>query len=155
EGIGKLQGMVGMVVVNGYLTPPQGLFLNFIARFLDPSGRLRSRSPLSPLQPITDPDPGTTFLVLRGEVDPERPVKLNYGADGRVVGSNLFEIQRLVHIGFDVGTAAGLRTSVRKGPVVGHLRTTTFFDPFSQASPIPLQTRNGLFTFCDRTGEPI
>lgn len=155
EGFGRLRGLPGTLTVNGYLTPPQSLFLNVIACFLDPGGRLQARSPLRLLQAVPEPDPGTTFVVLHGEVDPDRPVTLNPTPDGRVSGSNLFEVLRLIHIGFDVGAAAGLRCARRQGPVVGRLATTTHFDPFSAASPGPLRTSDGVFTFHDPRGQEV
>jgi hypothetical protein len=155
DDFGKLTGLPGTIVVNGYIQPPQSLFLNFIARFMDPGGRLRARSPLSPLQAIPNPDPGTTFLVFQGELDPERPVTLNRSPDGQILGSNVHERLRLVDFTFDLATPAGLRSQTAEGPIVGRLEATTVFDPMSQLRPIPFQTRDGVLTFFDRGGEQI
>jgi hypothetical protein len=155
DAFGKLSGLQGLIVVNGYIQPPQSLFLNFVARFMDPRGRLRARSPISPLQVKANPDPGTTFLVFEGELDPARPVTLNRGPDGRITGSNVHERLRLVDPTFDLSTAEGLRGRTEEGPVVGRLQATTLFDPTSPLNPIPFQTRDGLLTFYDRGGGEI
>jgi hypothetical protein len=155
DDFGKLSGLPGLFVVNGYIQPPQSLFLNFVARFMDPRGRLRARSPLSPLQVMPNPDPGTVFLVFEGELDPDRPVTLNRGPGGRITGSNVHERLRLVDPTFDMATPSGLRGRTEEGPVVGRLQATTLFDPTSPLNPIPFQTRNGLLTFYDRGGDEI
>src|SRR5215471_14607236 len=67
EGFGSLKGLSGTIVVNGYVQPPKGLFINFVARFIDPSGQLRSSVALNTIQPIPEPDPSTTFLAFIGE----------------------------------------------------------------------------------------
>ena len=155
DDFGKLSGLPGLFVVNGYIQPPQSLFLNFVARFMDSGGRLRARTPIAPMQTIPDPDPGTIFLVFDGELDPDRPVTLNQGPGGQITGSNVHERLRLINPTFDMSTPAGLRGRAEEGPIVGRLQATTLFDPTSQLSPIPFQTTNGLFTFCDRTGAQI
>jgi hypothetical protein len=155
DDFGKLSGLPGLFVVNGYIQPPQSLFLNFVARFMDPQGRLRARSPITPIQAIADPDPGTVFLIFEGELDPDRPVTLNRGPDGKMTGSNVHERLRLVNPTFDIGTPAGLRSRSEEGPVVARLQATTLFDPTSPLNPIPFQTRDGLLKFYDCDGYEI
>jgi hypothetical protein len=153
EAFGKLRGLPGTIVVNGYLAPPQGLFLNFIMRFMDPTARLRAGSSLSSLKEIPDPDPGSTFLVFRGEPDPERPVTLNRAPDGSMIGSNVYEQLRLVHISFDVGTSKSIRSSTREGPVIGDLSATLRFNPMDQNPVTPFTTANGVFNFFAPDGQ--
>jgi hypothetical protein len=152
EGIGTLKGLTGTVVVNGYIEPPRGLALNLLVRIMDPAGRLKATSALTPLQEIPDPDPDAVFMFFLGEVDPKHPVTLNLAPDGRILGSNVYELLRLVHIGFDLHTSQGLRSRTTEGPIVGAVRATLAFNPLDPRPVSPIRTTNGVFTFfdCDR-----
>ena len=150
EGLGRLAGLQGCAVVNGYIRPPQELFINIMLRVMDPTDRLDSPWPLEPIQPQPNPDPDAVFMTFLGEQDPDRPTTLNVGSDGSLLGSNVHELLRLVDVGFDLGPTEGsLRTRSRTGPVVGRLATQLFFDPLDPAhpgtavSPVPYWTRHG------------
>jgi hypothetical protein len=149
EGFGKFKGLPGTAVINGYIQPPDNLALNLMVRVMDPDGRLKADSPVAPIQPIADPDPGATFMVFLGETDPDQPVQLNVAPDGTILGSNVHELLRLVHLGFDAGSPAGLRSQTVEGPVVGSVSATLYFNPMSQQSVSPIQTTDGVFTFFD------
>lgn len=148
EGFGRFEGLPGTIVVNGYLAPPQGLFLNFILRFMDPKERLRTRSPLSALRRSPDPDPDSTFLVFLGEDDPDNPTTPSFTPEG--IRANVHELLRLVHIDFDVGTSKGIRSRTKAGPIVGRLSTTLAFNPQDPNPVTPYTTTNGVCTFFDR-----
>ena len=150
EGFGRLQGVVGTIVVNGYITPPYSLDLSIVVRLLDPNGRFRPRSSVPALKPIANPDPSTVFMLLRGEADPNNPITVNQTPDGRFLGTNLNEVLRLIYVDFDV--SRGMATKYRLGPVVGRLSTVTHVDPFSGLNPTPLTTSNGVLTFFDGEG---
>lgn len=154
EGLGQLQGLVGTVVVNGYITPPNGLALNFIVRLPDPSGKLRAHSVIPPLQAISNSDPDTVFLTFLGEPDPNRTTTLNLGPGGQVLGSNVYERLRLVHINFALENEKGIRARITEGPIVATLSGTLIFNPMDPRPVIPIQTLNGLFTFFDNHGCP-
>jgi hypothetical protein len=149
EGFGGFQGLPGTVSVNGYIQPPTGLALNFILRVMDPDGRLRAASGLRPLRAIPDPDPDTAFLVLLGEPDPGRPTTLQPQPDGRVRAS-VHERLRLVGLGFDLHGPQGVRSRARERLVVGTLSGVLHFNPNDPNPVTPIQTTDGLFTFCDR-----
>lgn len=149
EGLGKFKGLTGTVVINGYIEPPKGLALNLLVRLMDPTGRLKATSALSPLQEIPDPDPDAVFMFFLGEVDPEHPVTLNLAPDGRMLGSNVHELLRLVHIGFDLHTPKGLRSRTTEGPIVGEMSATLAFNPLDPRPVSPISTTNGVFTFFD------
>jgi hypothetical protein len=149
EGLGTLKDLTGTVVVNGYIEPPRGLGLNLLVRIMDPTGRLKATSALTPLHEIADPDPDAVFMFFLGEVDPEQPVTLNVAPDGRILGSNVHELLRLVHIGFDLHTSYGLRSRTTEGPIVGAVRATLFFNPLDPRPVSPIRTSNGVFTFFD------
>jgi hypothetical protein len=157
EGFGKLQGLHGNVVVNGFIQPPQNLFINVMMRVMDPDGCLLTNRRLTPLEPIPNPDPTSVFMTFLGEPDPDEPTTLNIGPDGRLTGSNVHERLRLVHIGFDLGRDdQGLRSRTEVGPVIAKLKTTLLFNPLDPVTPgtaeapIPYQTRSGEFSFFDQ-----
>jgi hypothetical protein len=153
EGFGKFKGLQGTVIVNGYLAPPQGLFLNFMVRFMDPEGKLRARSPLSSLRRIPDPDPASTFMVFLGEDDPDNPTTPSFTPEG--IRANVHELLRLAHINFDVGTSNDLRSRTRLGPIVGRLSTTLSFNPQDPSAVTTYRTTDGVFTFFDRRGTTV
>jgi hypothetical protein len=155
DGLGNLRGLRGTVCVNGRIDPPNALALNLLGRFVDPERRAQTRSRLSALRPVADPDPAATFLVFLGQVDPDRPTTLNSAQDGRVLGSNVNELLRLVRLDFDIDTSRGLRAHSEEGPVVGSLSATLHFDPMAPTPVIPIQTSNGVFTFFGRDGAPV
>jgi predicted ester cyclase len=150
KGFGKFEGLPGTAVINGYIQPPDSLALNLMVRVMDPTGKLKADSPVTPIRAIADPDPGATFMVFLGETDPDQPVQLNIAPDGTILGSNVHELLRLVHIGFDLGTPAGLRSRTVEGPIVGSVSATLFFNPMSPQSVSPIQTTDGIFTFFDQ-----
>lgn len=155
DGFGRLCGLPGTIVVNGYIEPPTGLALNFVVRIADPDARLRAGSSLDPIKEIPDPDPQTAFLIFLGEPDPSRPTTLNQNPDGSIRGSNVFERLRLVHLGFDLGGSKGLRSRVTAGQLVGTLSGTLLFNPMDPRPVFPIQTTDGVFTFFDRRNSPI
>ena len=94
--------------------------------------------------------------MFLGEEDFSQPTTLRRAPDGRMLGSNVHERLRLVHLSFDLGRT-GLRTLTTTGPIVGTLRGTLSFNPFGAApgSPIAFQTQDGVFNFFDRDGKTI
>lgn len=150
EGFGDLKGVTGTIIVNGYITPPYSLDLSIVIRLVDLSRRWYADGAIPPLKQIPDPDPSTVFILLRGEPDPDNPITVNTGADGKFSGVNLHEVLRLVHVNFDV--ARGLRTRYSVGPVVGRLSAVTHVDLSSNLNPAPLTTTGGILTFFDGDG---
>jgi hypothetical protein len=159
EGFGRLQGLNGNVVVNGYIRPPQDLFINVMLRVMDPDGKLLTDETLQPLRPIPDPDPTSVYMTLLGEQDPDEPTTLNVGPGG-LTGSNVHELLRLVHLSFDLGRDdLGLRSKTQLGLPVAKLATTLLFNPLNPATPgtaeapVPFQTCCGEFRFFNQKGE--
>jgi hypothetical protein len=150
EGFGKLNGVVGNAVVNGFITPPYNLALNIMLRITDPIKRLKARSMISHLRPIPDPDPGATFLVFLGEPNPDNPITLKVANDGSVVGATVHELLRIIHIDFDVGTSKGMRSKTAEGPIAGSLSFNLKINSRDQRVPIPFQTTDAMFTLLDR-----
>ncbi len=155
EGLGQFEGLAGTVVVNGFIQPPTSLALNIMVRMMDPDGRLDACGAIQPLEPIADPDPDATFLIFLGEVDPDNPVKLMFGPNGMPIGSEVHELLRLVHIGWDLGSGGGLRSRYEEGPIVGRVDAKLWFNPFDPMPVSPIQTTEGVFSFFDDQGRTI
>jgi hypothetical protein len=152
EGVGAFAGHTGAFVVNGYIQPPRNLALNLVVRVMDPSGDLAARASLTPLREMPNPDPDAVFMYFMGETDPERPVKLNVTPDGRILGSQVYERLRLVHLDFDIGGAGGPRSLTTEGPFVGDVVATLHFNPLAPTPVSPISTTEGVFTFYDQQG---
>jgi hypothetical protein len=155
EGFGNLKGLSGTIVVNGYITPPTGLFINFVARFLDPDGQLNTDAAIARLVSEAEPDPRTTFLVLLGEVDPDLPVEVRTAPDGKARGWRVTERLRMVHTEFDVGSTDGLRAKVAEGPLVGRVTSVLEFDPRDPRPISPIRTTDSVFSFLDPSGHVV
>ncbi len=155
EGLGAFKGLTGAFVINGFIAPPHDLALNLMVRIMDPTGRLRAHDGPAPLKEFPNPDPNAVFMFFLGEVDPAEPVKLNVSADGRILGSEVRELLRLVHIGFDLGGPEGPRSKTVEGPIVGKVSATLHFNPLATTPVSPIYTTNGVFTFLDRQGRSL
>lgn len=152
--LGRLKGLVGNLVVNGYTTPPQIFANNFIIRFVDPEGRLASDAPIAPVtNPTANPEPTASFIPLMAELHPDYPVVTEPAGDGRKMRVHMVERLRLVDNSFDVYPT--LRTRTVEGEVVGEHRTTLVFDPDDPNDVIPLYSTGSTFRFFDRRGRPI
>jgi hypothetical protein len=155
EGLGRFKGIPGTAVINGYIQPPDSLALNLMVRMMDSKGSFRAHGPLAPLEPSADPDPSAAFMTFLGEPDPSKKVELNVAPDGTILGSNVHELLRLVHLGFDLPKAGELRCRTTEGPIVGSVSATLYFNPMDPSPIQPIQTTNGVFTFFDQQRNTI
>lgn len=155
EGLGTFSGLTGTAVVNGWIAPPNDLALNIMVRLMDPTGKLKSDSEFSPLKEVPNPDPNAIFMFFLGETDPDRPVKLNFAPDGRILGSTVHELLRLVQIGYGVNLPDGIGSRTEEGPIVGSVSATLHFNPLDPRPVSPIQTTNGVFTFFDQDKKVI
>lgn len=150
-GRGKWAGMQGLITINGYIEPPKDLALCMMVRIMDPTGKFKSDAPIPPLQPIADPDPDAVTVMVLGEVDPEGGVQVIPSKDGKSMsGSRVTELLRLVSIQSDITGSAGMRTELKEGPIVGRLKARLYFNAFSPAKIVPIQTTEGVFEFWDK-----
>jgi hypothetical protein len=149
EGYGAFSGRSGLIVVNGMITPPNGLDLNLMMRILDPGGGLLTDEPLPPIGNYPFPDPTATFMIFAAEPDPERPSTLRVGPNGRVQGLELHERLRVAALDFAVLPRQGLKSQVRTGRIVGRARSTLHL-PLDHGVPIPVQTTGAEFELFDR-----
>lgn len=163
EGVGRLRGATGMVVVNGEIEPPQGLNLNLMARILDPPEGIRVHEPLGPLAERSFPDPGATFMTFLGETDPAAPLTPVRtparapvrGGAGAVAGIDLRERLRRVDLDFDVTPGAGVRTRSEPGEALGEVRAALRFAPGAHRPPVPVQSRDVRLALSDAAGRSL
>ncbi len=144
--LGRLEGLVGNLVVNGYTTPPQIFANNFIIRFVDPAGKLTSDSPIPPVKnPVPNPEPNASFVPLMAELHPDYPLVIAPSKDGTKKEIHLVERLRLVDSSFDIYPTLRSRTIERE--VVGEHRMTLILDPDDKNEVIPLYSANSEFRF--------
>ncbi len=150
--LGRLRGLVGNLVVNGYTTPPQIFANNFIIRFIDTAGKLSSAQPIQPVErPSANPEPDIGFIPLMTELHPDHPIVVE-PAEGRKKRFRWVELVRLVDTSFDVDPVLRSRTVPRE--VVGERTTTLVFDPDDPNDVIPLYSMDSEFRFF-ANGKPI
>ena len=152
EGFGKLAGLTGTIVVNGYAVPPGGLFINFVSRFPDPDERVLTPEWTSSCRRQPEPDPDTTFLFFLGEPDPEQPADESAPAGDRPLESRICQRLRLVHLGADVDSPDGLRSHTWKGPVVGRVTANLRFDAAEPAATSSIALTDVQLAFTDPGG---
>ncbi len=155
EGLGRLKGHEGLLVVNGHIEPPDGLALNILVRLTDPSGKLAATSRLPALRQLPHPDPDNVYLIFLGEPDPKKPVQVQRAPDGTMLGAVGPQRMRLIRIAYDVHGPKGARTKTTYGEVAGEMNATAWFNPFSGAPPFPFQTTDGVFTFTGPGGREL
>ena len=157
EGFGEFAGRHGLLVVNGMISPPDGLDLNIMARVLDPGGDLLAERPLPPITPRPFPDPGATFLLFESEPDPYRPPRWVRSPHGQLLAIELHELLRPLDLDFAVvdgsGPGGGLKSWVKSGALVGrgsrvlHFPITPGHDGCDLLAPVPVWTTGGEFVF--------
>jgi hypothetical protein len=144
-GTGRFAGLEGTFVMTGTLTPALGFLGNITCRIVDPGGRLRSPSDLPPLSAMADPDPDSTFLVLRGEKK-DRTVRTTYGPppDARRVSLITPSQMRAMRYGFVAGREHGPRARASVHQIAGTMEANVFFDllapPGTAERPVPFTT---------------
>jgi hypothetical protein len=161
EGFGVFKGKLGIYVIQGYITPPKGLFLNYLCRVTDQEQDLVTDSELPAIEPTPNPDPTATFLYCYSHVNrnhTEAPLVM--GSGGQPVGLTGTEEVHLVHLDFAVERRRGPRSQMTMGPVIGsHVSTTLFYpsgpDPGTPLNPIPWYGQNNVFTFWDKDHSEI
>lgn len=152
--LGRLEGLVGNLVVNGYTTPPRVFANNFILRFVDPEGRLSAHAPIAPVdRPTPNPEPTSGFLPLMTELHPDHPVEVEPAGEGNKRRFRLVERVRRVDNEFDVRPRLRSRTVPRE--VIGIRTTTLVFDPDDPNDVIPLYSADSEFQFFADGDKPI
>jgi len=153
EGLGRLRGLPGTIVVNGRIRPPSDLALNLLARFVDTGRRITAGEAVTPIRGSRTADPDAVFVAFLGENDPERgtqPVIQH----GRMLGARVFERLRLVRLEFE-SSRRRLAGRVREGQIVGRLSAMLHFNAMDARPVVPIQTTEGVFTFEDSDGREV
>jgi hypothetical protein len=159
EGFGKFRGLEGTYVLNGVITPENGFLGNIACRILDPDRKLRTNGNIPSPMPIADPDPGVTYIVLRGQKKDERAKsEYDFAPDGSVRGLITPAQMRSAQYRCADRRDGGLRSRLTIGQIVGRLNATIFFNllspPGTAFVPAPFTT-NELYTFIDGRGQEI
>lgn len=161
EGFGKLAGLGGTYTYCGTLDPGRGFTGNLLLRVMDPRGELHADGGLPPLEATADPEPGITWLVLRGQKrDRNQRTEYRFGPGGAVVGLDVEQDLRLFDVDFSDRARGGLRSTRSVGPVAGRMTARIAFNfldpgaPGTAAAPIPFQSYNE-YTIFDRDGREI
>jgi hypothetical protein len=128
DGEGRFHGLEGTFVMTGTITPDLGFLGQISLRVVDPGGALRTDREIADLTSIEDPDPSSTFFVMRGDKK-DRTVRTTFGppAAGGIVSLVTPSQFRAAHFNVARG-AGGLRTETSVGPVVSKMDATVYFN---------------------------
>jgi hypothetical protein len=161
EGFGKFKSHEGTYTYCGTLTTDRGFQGNLLFRVMDPEATLRTEREIPRVEPIPDPEPGVTYMVLRGQKkDRTQKTTYSFGPDGQVNGLNVEQQLRLLHIDFATRERGGLRSVKSVGQVIGKMTSKVFFNilnpgaPGTAIDPIPFRACNE-YAFFDGTGQIV
>jgi len=142
EGFGKFRGHEGNYTICGDLTP-NGFKGNILVRVQDDNGNLRAGGNIAPIQPQTDPDPQTTYLLWAAQKGkgPDQENSASFGPDGQLRGLNIPTQLKLLELGFgvkdgfraaniNVGEVMGREIGFGRGSVPGADPSGTALNPF-------------------------
>ena len=145
----------------GSLSPNEGFRGSFLCRAMDPEGTLRSERNLPKLAQILDPEPGITYIVLKGEKPASnRRTKYKFSADGQVTGLRVEQQLRVFNVDCAARGHGGLRTTKQTQQIVGKMISEISFNLFNPGAPgtaeapIPFSAYN-YFTLFDQQGRTV
>lgn len=159
EGEGKFRGREGTFVMTGNVTPDLGFLGHISLRVFDPDGVLRTESEISGLTGVADPDPSSTFFVMRGDKK-DRTVRTTFGpppGGGRVslITPSQF---RAAQFNFTTRGGGGVHAETTVGPVVCKMDATVYFNLLAPsgtaAAPVPFST-DEIYRFVDGRGREV
>lgn len=159
EGFGKFSGLNGTFVLTGTLTPSLGFLGHVSCRVVDPYGQMRREREISSSTAITDPDPRSSLIMLRGEKK-DKSVKTTYGPPpgGDLVSLLTPSQMRAVQYGFTSRGGGGVHAERRIGQVVGNMDANVFFNllapPGTAQAPVPFTTEE-VYSFMDDHGRTV
>jgi hypothetical protein len=156
EGEGKFRGREGSFVMTGTVTSSVGFVGQISLRVVDPDGVLRTERELPAMTAIADPDPSSTFIIMRGEKK-DRSVRTEFGpSPGGGLSSLITPSQfRAAHFNVARRGGGGVRTETTIGPVVCKMDATVYFNlstpPGTANAPVPFST-DEIYTVIDSRG---
>lgn len=149
EGLGMLKGATGTMLITGHVTPGADVSLSVVAR-LDHAALPGEGGAHGPLRAAGEPDAQTALFTLSGEST--RAVDMSVSPPAGVVAPQVAERLRVLHLENDAPDITWLRSSVRRGPVVGRVSGPVRFDPTGTAYAGRLRGTTRRFTFVDAAG---
>lgn len=159
SGEGRFRGREGSFVMTGTLTPSLGFLGQISLRVVDPDGILRTERELPALTAIADPDPSSTFIVMRGEKK-DRTVRTTFGPPPGGGLVSLVTPSQFRAAEFNVARrgGGGILAETRVGPVVARMDATVYFNllapPGTANAPVPFST-DELYRFVDSRGREV
>lgn len=154
-GFGKFFGQEGTFVSCGTFDPDHGFTGNVMLRVMDRRHTLGTWNSLPCIRPSATTESDITYMVIRGEAEPNDPVSPNVGPDGRQNGLIVQQSLKMLHIDCATGGREGLRARARVGLDIGRITAHVVFDPAlatgTALDPVPF-TAYDEFVFVDREG---
>jgi hypothetical protein len=171
HGTGVFENVQGSFVLNGRITPPDGLACEMLIRVLasasgQPAGGPPGLKGVSAASlGATIPLAGATYLTFLGAPDPNAPLQQHTQPDGTVIGAAVTELLRPVRVEHSLGNdGKSLRAHyVYEDWIAGRLTTQIHFTlnpsdpppPDNALSPLPWYTEDTTITFFDPKGKEI
>ncbi len=174
QGTGVFENVQGSFVLNGRITPPDGLAFEMLVRVLasesgqpagEPPSVLKSASAAS--LGATSPFAGSTYLTFLSAPDPAipTPIRQDIQPDGTVTGAWVTEVLRPVRVEYGLGhdgKSVRPRYAVEDwiaGRLTTHIRfTLNPSDPpasDNRLSPLPWYTEDTAIAFFDPKGKEL
>jgi hypothetical protein len=158
KGFGKFSGHdAGTYVYCGSLTATNTFQGNVLLRVMDPQLDLQTDADVYEFAQQTDPEPGVTYLMFRGQAVPSDSVTPALGADQQPTGLIVVQGLRLLELDFKTKGPGGLQSIAKVGGSIGQITATVTFDISapggSNLDPIPFLA-DDQFVFFDRHGAP-
>ncbi len=156
EGFGQLEGLRGLVMINGKIEPPATMHLSILPAFLDFQNRLQTTAEVDAVLPMPDPDPTSSYLMLCTGTGPEHLL-----GDTRLLANGMVSVrsrQVAPMRGGDLSFSIQDHKLVSRrqlGRVIGTGRRDWFFGPLQGRVPVSSQIRNGCLTILDESGEAV
>lgn len=171
SGTGVFANVQGSFVLNGRITPPDGVAFEMLIRVLvfasgqPPAGPPGLKGVSAANLGATSPLAGSTYLTFLGAPDPTTPLRQDIQSDGTVTGASVAEILRPVRVEYSLGND-GKSLRAHYAPedwIAGRLTTQIRFTlnpsdpppPDNSLSPLPWYTEGTTITFFDPKGKEL
>lgn len=160
EGWGRFAGLAATYTYCGTIDSERGFRGHLLLRAMDPGGRLTSESAPAALPSRSDPEPETTYLLVRGQKrGPEDLTEYDFTPDGGIQGFHLGQDLHSVELGIVTpvrAPTAALHVGGRLGRMTSrvHLNILDPGAPGTGRSPVPFDSRN-VYRFADGAGNEL
>ena len=148
RGLGQLAGCPGVLILNGTVEPPDFMDLAITAMFADFDDQLRSTDRDPAIDPLPDPDPGSTFFLFYGDTaDRSFPIL----PIGDLLLLPIRIRMRLARADFEI-KHRNIVTYQTFGSAVGRCEANVWTGPWG-GFPVPCQSRQDRMIFETAAGE--